>query len=115
MMGSWSFGDYFKGQAIELAFELITGEFGIPVERLSATVFTAAQTVLRTVPSSAECAHPQFGWAGLFTNKLMAINPGLWHNPAKQFSVLLRRRESNEAGLDSRRGFVVVRLDGHRQ
>lgn len=45
MMGSWSFGDYFKEQAIELAFELITGEFGIPVDRLSATVFMADKSM----------------------------------------------------------------------
>lgn len=55
MMGSWSFGDYFKERAIELAFELITEGFGIPVERLSATVFMADETLLG-VPSDEESA-----------------------------------------------------------
>ena len=39
MMGSWSIGDYWKQRAIELAFELLTGPFGFPVERLFATVY----------------------------------------------------------------------------
>lgn len=55
MMGSWSFGDYFKEKAIELAFELLTGEFGIPVDRLSATVFVADKS-LPGVPSDEESA-----------------------------------------------------------
>ncbi|MEK7647483.1 MAG: alanine--tRNA ligase-related protein [Patescibacteria group bacterium] len=55
MMGSWSFGDYFKERAIELAFELITGEFGIPADRLYATVFNADDS-LPGVPSDEESA-----------------------------------------------------------
>lgn len=39
MMGSWSFGDYFKEESIELAFKLITEVFGFPKEKLYATVF----------------------------------------------------------------------------
>lgn len=55
MMGSWSFGDYFKEKAIELAFELITEGFGIPADRLSATVFMADES-LPGVPSDEESA-----------------------------------------------------------
>lgn len=55
MMGSWSFGDYFKERAIELAFELITDGFGIPANRLSATVFMADES-LPGVPSDEESA-----------------------------------------------------------
>ena len=39
MLGNFSFGDYFKERAIEYAWELVTGEFGIAPERLVATVF----------------------------------------------------------------------------
>jgi alanyl-tRNA synthetase len=39
MLGNFSFGDYFKDRAIELAWNLITKEFGLPVDRLMATVF----------------------------------------------------------------------------
>jgi alanyl-tRNA synthetase len=40
MLGNFSFGDYFKDVAIELAWNLITGEFGIPKDRLIVTVFS---------------------------------------------------------------------------
>jgi len=39
MLGNFSFGDYFKERAIELAWRLVTKEFGLPVERLLATVY----------------------------------------------------------------------------
>ncbi|MBO6668995.1 alanine--tRNA ligase [Parvibaculum sp.] len=39
MLGNFSFGDYFKAEAIEFAWNLITREFGLPKERLMATVF----------------------------------------------------------------------------
>ena len=39
MLGNFSFGDYFKEQAIELAWGLITKEFGIPAEKLLVTVY----------------------------------------------------------------------------
>jgi alanyl-tRNA synthetase len=39
MLGNFSFGDYFKDRAIELAWNLITQEFGLPKERLTATVY----------------------------------------------------------------------------
>jgi alanyl-tRNA synthetase len=39
MLGNFSFGDYFKDRAIELAWNLITKELGLPVDRLTATVF----------------------------------------------------------------------------
>ncbi|KAM6123566.1 alanine--tRNA ligase, cytoplasmic, partial [Phoenicopterus ruber ruber] len=39
MLGSWSFGDYFKELACKLALDLLTKEFGIPTERLYVTYF----------------------------------------------------------------------------
>ncbi|MGE3988492.1 alanine--tRNA ligase [Pseudorhodoplanes sp.] len=39
MLGNFSFGDYFKDQAIELAWNLITRDFGLPKDRLTATVY----------------------------------------------------------------------------
>ncbi len=39
MLGNFSFGDYFKAEAIEYAWELITGVFGLPKDRLYVTVF----------------------------------------------------------------------------
>ncbi|MEY4666839.1 MAG: hypothetical protein RIQ87_619 [Chloroflexota bacterium] len=53
MLGSWSFGDYFKREAIVWAWEFLTVEVGIPADRLAATVYTddeeAAQIWLNEV------------------------------------------------------------------
>jgi alanyl-tRNA synthetase len=39
MLGNFSFGDYFKAEAIEFAWDLVTKEFGLPKEKLYITVF----------------------------------------------------------------------------
>lgn len=39
MLGNFSFGDYFKRDAIEFAWELLTGVFGLPKERLWVSVY----------------------------------------------------------------------------
>jgi alanyl-tRNA synthetase len=40
MLGNFSFGDYFKDRAIELAWNLITKEYGLPKDKLIVTVFS---------------------------------------------------------------------------
>ncbi len=39
MLGNWSFGDYFKRDAIKYAWELLTKDYGLPPEKLWATVY----------------------------------------------------------------------------
>src|SRR5688572_19500836 len=39
MLGNFSFGDYFKDVAIELSWKLVTETFGLPKDRLTATVY----------------------------------------------------------------------------
>ena len=40
MLGNFSFGDYFKPNAIEWAWELVTREYGLPADKLTVTVFS---------------------------------------------------------------------------
>ena len=40
MLGNWSFGDYFKRDAIKWSIELLTKVYGIPFERIGATTYT---------------------------------------------------------------------------
>jgi len=47
MLGNWSFGDYFKREAIEWAWEFLTAELGIPAERLAATIYTDDEDAYR--------------------------------------------------------------------
>jgi len=45
MLGNFSFGDYFKDDAIPFAWELVTKEWGIPSDKLVVTVFGGAEGI----------------------------------------------------------------------
>jgi len=63
MLGNWSFGDYFKKEAIEWAWEFLHGRLGIPEDRLYATIFEGSpeENVTRDYEAF-EC------WSGLFSD-----------------------------------------------
>ena len=44
MLGNWSFGDYFKKEAIDWAWELVVGIWKFPPQRLYATVYSPDKT-----------------------------------------------------------------------
>ncbi len=44
MLGNWSFGDYFKKEAIEWSWELLTRVYQIPVDRIYITIFGGDKT-----------------------------------------------------------------------
>ncbi len=54
MMGNWSFGDYYKEEAIAWAWELLTEVWGLPREQLYATVFKDEQGQIPTDEEAAE-------------------------------------------------------------
>jgi alanyl-tRNA synthetase len=47
MLGNFSFGDYFKDRAIELAWNLVTREFGLAKDRLTVTVYAEDEEAAR--------------------------------------------------------------------
>src|SRR5258708_27922768 len=50
MLGNFSFGDYFKAEAIEYAWELVTKDFGLPKTKLYVTVFPADDDTEHLLP-----------------------------------------------------------------
>ena len=64
MLGNWSFGDYFKKEAIEWGWELIVELWGVPAERLYATVYSPSDDD----PSSFDQEAYDL-WAALFIKK----------------------------------------------
>lgn len=64
MLGNWSFGDYFKKEAISWAWELLVERWGFPAERLYATVYQPAEGD----PASFDAEAHAF-WSELFRSK----------------------------------------------
>lgn len=60
MLGNWSFGDYFKKEAIEWAWELLTEVYDLPKERMYATIFEGDSSENLEVDSEAKELWKQF-------------------------------------------------------
>ena len=63
MLGNWSFGDYFKREAIEWAWEFLTGKLGIPQDNIYTTIFEGNQE--ENVPRDDEAFN---FWKNCFSN-----------------------------------------------
>jgi alanyl-tRNA synthetase len=69
MLGNFSFGDYFKDRAIELAWNLVTREFGLAKDRLWITVHPSDDVAARLwkkiagLPDERIIGHPENLWA----------------------------------------------------
>src|SRR5471032_2849093 len=64
MLGNWSFGDYFKKESLEWGWGLITKVWGIPPQRLFATVYSPDKS--KGDPSDFDQEAYDI-WAGIFT------------------------------------------------
>ena len=47
MLGNWSLGDYFKEESIQMSYDFLTKELGIPAEKLSVTCFAGDEDCAR--------------------------------------------------------------------
>ena len=82
MLGNWSFGDYFKREAIEWAKELLTEVYKIPWERLGATDLQGRRgSAPRT---GARLACPRSAWrSGATSTRATTATSGAWPTPGR--------------------------------
>src|SRR5690348_1642104 len=73
MLGNFSFGDYFKAQAIPWAWELVTKEFAIPKEKLYVTVFEGQTAPYTNIPSDTEAEEI---WAKIVPRERIFLRDG---------------------------------------
>lgn len=62
MLGNWSFGDYFKKEAIAWSWELLTAKYGIPKDKLYVTVFEGDEK--ENLPRDEEAISEWKKWIG---------------------------------------------------
>jgi len=80
MLGNWSFGDYFKKEAIEWAWELVTEVWKFPRARLYATVYSPDKS--KGDPSEFDRESADF-WAAKFTAAGLDPNVHVVHGGKK--------------------------------
>ncbi len=96
MLGNFSFGDYFKERAIELAWNLVTKELGLPKDRLTRHRLCRRRPRLRSVEEDRRPAGAQASCGSATSAKLLADGR---HRPLRALlGNLLRSRASAFSG-----------------
>ncbi|HEX7510032.1 MAG TPA: alanine--tRNA ligase [Chitinivibrionales bacterium] len=68
MLGNWSFGDYYKKEAITWAWELLTGVWGLPKDKLYATVYEHDDEAIEIWKKETDVVHEHIGKFGAKSN-----------------------------------------------
>jgi alanyl-tRNA synthetase len=72
MLGNFSFGDYFKAEAIPWAWELVTKDFAIPKEKLYVTIFEGLKDAKADIPRDSE-AYDLWRSVGVPKNRIFEL------------------------------------------
>jgi alanyl-tRNA synthetase len=68
MLGNWSFGDYYKKEAITWAWELLTQVWGLPKDKLYATVYEKDDEAIEIWKNNTDVLHEHIGKFGAKSN-----------------------------------------------
>jgi alanyl-tRNA synthetase len=68
MLGNWSFGDYYKKEAITWAWELLTGVWALPKDKLYATVYKNDEEAIEIWKNHTDIGHERIGKFGEKSN-----------------------------------------------
>ncbi|HUT96027.1 MAG TPA: alanine--tRNA ligase [Candidatus Paceibacterota bacterium] len=71
MLGNWSFGSYWKKEAIEMSLEFLTKELGLDKKRISVSVFAGSSTGSEQIPRDLESAEI---WKSLGIKKIKFLD-----------------------------------------
>ena len=77
MLGNWSFGDYYKTEAISWAWELLTQVWGLPKEHLWATCFKDEKG---DIPSDEEAAQNWLSQPGMAPDSDFTCDHAIVHH-----------------------------------
>lgn len=109
MLGNWSFGDYFKKEAIEWSLEFLTKKINIPEERLYATIFEGSKE--HNVPRDNEAySH----WERCFFNPEGRILEGSWKDNFWEMGETGPCGTCSEIHVDIRDDIEREKIPGHK-